>query len=667
MGSQSVHSSLSRLTGQGFLVFFVLCLAFSVLTAVYNLWLSLLEILLVLILAVFFRADAGRRREQVSAYLDSMALGADAASRKSMISSPMPIVIYQQETDEIIWSNDLFLEITGDREHMFETKLSALVPAYQSQWLMDGNHVCPDPVAVGDRQFLVFGNLVNTEGESGYLATTYWVDVTRYASVADAYQDTRPILGLIQIDNYDDLCRGLEEGDRAILRSRIHEKIVQWMAPSRCVLLRYNRENYLFYVEAGRFQEFVKKKFSLLEEVRAVTSPNGVAATLSIGVGRDGGDPRELYQFAAMALDMALSRGGDQVVVKNDQDFLFIGGRSRETERRTKVKSRVIASALSELLASTSQVILMGHKYPDLDVLGAEAGVCAIARKKGVPVRVVRAPSPYPAELQTKALAATEKYKNVFISPEEARLLAGKDTIVVVVDTSRPEQTQFPELLEAGARVVVIDHHRRAASYIQNPALSFHDPYASSASELTAELVQSILDPGDLTKEEAEAMLSGIMLDTKSFTMRTGSRTFEIAAYLRKMGADTAQVNKFFQNGLEETVSKFRIIQEAKLYRDSIAIAVTDRRVGRPIAARAADELLNIAGIGASFVLYPEEGQACLSARSNSSLNVQVISEMLGGGGNATTAGGQFPGKTAEEVLPLLKEAIDKYLDEENT
>ena len=665
MGSQSVHSALSRLTGQGFLVFFFLCMGFSVLTAVYNLWLSLLEIILVLVLAIFFRADAGRRREEVSAYLDSMTLGVDAASRTSMVSSPMPIVIYQPDSDEIIWSNELFLQMTGDREHIFETSLSALVPDYQSQWLMDGDHVCPEPVAVGEKRYLVFGSLVNTEGESGYLATTYWVDVTRYASIAESFQDTRPVLGLIQIDNYEDLCRGVEEGDRAILRSRIHEKIVQWMAPSRGVLLRYNRENYLFFLEAGRFKEFVKKKFSLLEEVRTVTAPNGVAATLSVGVGRDGADPRELYQFAAMALDMALSRGGDQVVLKNDKDFQFIGGRARETERRTKVKSRVMASAFSELLASTSQVILMGHKYPDLDVLGAEAGVCAIARKKGVPVRVVRSPSPYPAEAQAKALAGTEKYKGVFLSPEEAKVLAGKDAIIVVVDTSRPEQTQAPELLSGGGRVAVIDHHRRAASYIQNPALSFHDPYASSASELVAELVQSILEPGDLTKEEAEAMLAGIMLDTKSFTMRTGSRTFEIAAYLRKMGADTAQVNKFFQNGLEDTVARFRIIQEAKVYRGSIAIAVTDRKVGRPIAAKAADELLNIAGIGASFVLFPEEGQSCLSARSNSGLNVQVISEMLGGGGNATTAGGQFPGKTAEEMLPLLREAIDRYLDDE--
>lgn len=662
---QPAHSALTRITGQGFLVFFVLCLAFAIITACFNLWLSLVEIGVVLIFSLVFRAGTNRRREQVSAYLDSMTLGVDSASRRTMISSPLPIVIFQPDSDDIIWSNQLFLHMTGDKDHIFETKLSSLVPAFQYQWLLDGNHVCPDPVPVGDRQYLVFGNLVSTEGDTGFLATTYWVDVTRYAEIADTFQDTRPIIGLLQIDNYEDLFRGVEEGERAIIRSRIHECIVQWMAPSRCVLLRYSRENYLFFLEAGRFQDFMRRKFSLLDEVRALVSPNGVAATLSIGVGRDAEDPRQLHTFAAMALDMALSRGGDQVVVRNSQDFFFIGGRSRETERRTKVKSRVVASALSELLSGAEQVIVMGHKYPDLDVLGAEAGVCAIARKKGVPVRVVRAPAPNPAEAQTRILAANERYKNVFITPEEARALAGPKSIVVVVDTSRPEQTQVPALLESGARIVVIDHHRRAASYIQNPALSFHDPYASSASELAAELVQFILDPGDLTKLEAEAMLSGIVLDTKSFTMRTGSRTFELAAYLRRAGADITQVNKLFQNGLEDTVAKFRIIQDAKIYRDAIAVAVTDRQVGRPIAARAADELLNIAGIEASFVVFPEEGQICLSARSSGTLNVQVVTETLGGGGNATTAGCQFPGKRTDEVIPLLRAAIDDYLDDD--
>lgn len=667
MRQQTFQKALSRMTETGVRLFFAACLLFALLTAIYNIWLCLAELVLILLLYLFFQTGISRRKKEVMAYLDHMTSGVDVASRRTLISSPLPIAIFRPDTDDIIWSNERFLHLTGDPDYLFETKLSALVPSFQSQWLLDGDHLSPEPVPVGDQLYLVFGNLVCTGGQDEFLATTYWVDVTEYARVAEQFDATRPVVGILQVDNYEDLNRGLEEGERSVIRTEINNRLAAWVDPAHGMLCRYDRDHYILLVEAGQFQDFYRRKFSILDEIRQVQSPNGVAATLSIGFGRNGASPRELHEFASLALDMALSRGGDQVVIRDGGEFLFFGGRSKETERRTKVKSRVVASAFSELLASTDQVIVMGHKYPDLDVLGAVAGVCAIARKKGVSIQAVRAPSPYPAEEQTRQLAALPEYQGIFVPPDEALHLAGPNTILVVVDTNRPEQTQVPELLDSGARIVVIDHHRRAASYIEKPALSFHDPYASSASELVAELVQYILDTGDLKRQEAEALLAGIVLDTKGFTMRTGSRTFETAAFLRKSGADTAQVNKFFQNDLRDTVTKFHIIQGAHTYRGSIALALTDRLVGRAIAGQAADELLNIAGIEASFVLFPEAGQAYLSARSNSDVNVQVISEMLGGGGNAATAGAQFPGKTPEEVLPLLKNAIDTYFDDEKS
>ena len=667
MRQQTFQKALSRMTETGVRLFFAACLLFALLTAIYNIWLCLAELVLILLLYLFFQTGISRRKKEVMAYLDHMTSGVDVASRRTLISSPLPIAIFRPDTDDIIWSNERFLHLTGDPDHLFETKLSALVPSFQSQWLLDGDHLSPEPVPVGDQLYLVFGNLVCTGGQDEFLATTYWVDVTEYARVAEQFDATRPVVAILQVDNYEDLNRGLEEGERSVIRTEINNRLAAWVDPAHGMLCRYDRDHYILLVEAGQFQDFYRRKFSILDEIRQVQSPNGVAATLSIGFGRNGASPRELHEFASLALDMALSRGGDQVVIRDGGEFLFFGGRYKETERRTKVKSRVVASAFSELLASTDQVIVMGHKYPDLDVLGAVAGVCAIARKKGVSIQAVRAPSPYPAEEQTRQLAALPEYQGFFVPPVEALHLAGPNTILVVVDTNRPEQTQVPELLDSGARIVVIDHHRRAASYIEKPALSFHDPYASSASELVAELVQYILDTGDLKRQEAEALLAGIVLDTKGFTMRTGSRTFETAAFLRKSGADTAQVNKFFQNDLRDTVTKFHIIQGAHTYRGSIALALTDRLVGRAIAGQAADELLNIAGIEASFVLFPEAGQAYLSARSNSDVNVQVISEMLGGGGNAATAGAQFPGKTPEEVLPLLKNAIDTYFDDEKS
>ena len=665
MRQQTFQKALSRMTETGVRLFFAACLLFALLTAIYNIWLCLAELVLILLLYLFFQTGISRRKKEVMAYLDHMTSGVDVASRRTLISSPLPIAIFRPDTDDIIWSNERFLHLTGDPDHLFETKLSALVPSFQSQWLLDGDHLSPEPVPVGDQLYLVFGNLVCTGGQDEFLATTYWVDVTEYARVAEQFDATRPVVGILQVDNYEDLNRGLEEGERSVIRTEINNRLAAWVDPAHGMLCRYDRDHYILLVEAGQFQDFYRRKFSILDEIRQVQSPNGVAATLSIGFGRNGASPRELHEFASLALDMALSRGGDQVVIRDGGEFLFFGGRSKETERRTKVKSRVVASAFSELLASTDQVIVMGHKYPDLDVLGAVAGVCAIARKKGVSIQAVRAPSPYPAEEQTRQLAALPEYQGIFVPPDEALHLAGPNTILVVVDTNRPEQTQVPELLDSGARIVVIDHHRRAASYIEKPALSFHDPYASSASELVAELVQYILDTGDLKRQEAEALLAGIVLDTKGFTMRTGSRTFETAAFLRKSGADTAQVNKFFQNDLRDTVTKFHIIQGAHTYRGSIALALTDRLVGRAIAGQAADELLNIAGIEASFVLFPEAGQAYLSARSNSDVNVQVISEMLGGGGNAATAGAQVPGKGVDEVNDMLLQAIDAYLEEE--
>ena len=665
MRPQTFQKSLSRLTDTGFRAFFALCLVFAVLTGLFDPALCLGEIAAVLLLYLYLRAGIAKRKEEVLCYLDGVTSGVDSASRRTMLSSPLPIVLFRPDTDDIIWSNERFLHLTGDRDHLFETKLSSLVPGFPTQWLLDGEHISPEPIPVGDRQYLVFGNLVSTGSKEEHLATTYWVDITEYARIKAAYDGSRPVLAILLLDNYEDLGRGLDEGQRSLLRTVINEHIANWLAPAEGMLCRYDRDHYLFLCDAAHLRDFYKRKFSILDDLRTVLSPNGVAATLSIGIGVGAASPKELYHFASLALDMALSRCGDQVVVKDANDFSFIGGRSKETERRTKVKSRVVASALGELLSTTERVCVMGHKQPDLDVIGAVAGVCAIARKKGVPVSAVRAPSPYPAEDLTRRLMGLAEYRGVFLPPDEIRHLAGPNCLVVVVDTNRPEQTQLPELLHCGARVVVIDHHRRAASYIQDPALSFQDPYASSASELVAELDQNLLDPGDLIRPEAEALLAGMVLDTKSFTMRTGTRTFEIAAYLKKCGADMAQVNKLFQSDLDETVARFDIMRSAREFRHGIAIATTERPVGRVVAGQAADGLLTIAGIEASCVLFPEPGQTCLSARSSGPINMQVLTEMLGGGGNAATAGAQFPGKTPEEVLPLLEQAIDRYLAEE--
>ena len=666
MRQQTFQKALSRMTETGVRLFFAACLLFALLTAIYNIWLCLAELVLILLLYLFFQTGISRRKKEVMAYLDHMTSGVDVASRRTLISSPLPIAIFRPDTDDIIWSNERFLHLTGDPDHLFETKLSALVPSFQSQWLLDGDHLSPEPVPVGDQLYLVFGNLVCTGGQDEFLATTYWVDVTEYARVAEQFDATRPVVGILQVDNYEDLNRGLEEGERSVIRTEINNRLAAWVDPAHGMLCRYDRDHYILLVEAGQFQDFYRRKFSILDEIRQVQSPNGVAATLSIGFGRNGASPRELHEFASLALDMALSRGGDQVVVKNKFNFEFYGGRTKELEKRTKVKSRVMANALGELMADASRVFVMGHKYPDMDCIGAAAGVCAMARKKGAPVHIIKEAGQNPASEMSERLGGLGEYKDVFLSQQDAILLADANCLLVVVDTNRPEQVVSQDLLEAVHKVAVIDHHRRASSYIADAALNFHEPYASSASELVTELLQYLLEPADLLKTEAEALLAGMVLDTKQFTMRTGSRTFEAAAFLRRSGADTGDVKKLFQNDLEGTIAKYDIIQNAKMYHEGIAVAKVDHTVGRITAAQAADELLNISGIDTSFVLFPDqEGRVILSARSMGDVNVQVVLEKLGGGGNAATAGAQVPGKGVDEVNDMLLQAIDAYLEEE--
>ena len=661
-------NKLSHLVEPSFRLYFAFLLLFAVVTALFSIPVAVIQLAVVAILYLYFRRNNAVRQKEILKYIENVTCNMDSATKDTMVNAPLPMVIFRPENDEVIWSNDRFLQITGEREHMFDTKITAAVPDFSSRWLMEGKTECPTEVRIGERRFLVYGHLVRTEekGARGYLATTYWVDVTDFAQVRDDFYASRPVVAILTVDNYEELTKGATDNAKSAMRSEIDDRLAQWVAPAQGVFIRYERDRYLFLFEERFLAQFQEGKYAVLDSVRQVTSPSGIQATLSIGIGKDADSLGELFQYAALSVEMALSRGGDQVVIKNKFNFEFFGGRTKELEKRTKVKSRVMANALGELMADASMVFVMGHKYPDLDCIGAAAGVCAMARKKGTPVHIVKEPGVNPASEMCDRLAAVEEYKDVFVSPQDAILLADSNCLLVVVDTNRPEQVVSQDLLEAVHKVAVIDHHRRASSYIADAALNFHEPYASSASELSTELLQYLLEPADLLKIEAEALLAGMVLDTKQFTMRTGSRTFEAAAFLRRSGADTGDVKKLFQNDLEGTIAKYDIIQTARMYKNAIAVARVDHTVGRITAAQAADELLNISGIDTSFVLFPDnEGRVILSARSMGDVNVQVVLEKLGGGGNAATAGAQVPGKSVDEVTRMLLQAIDQYLAEE--
>ena len=665
-----MNKRLSRLLEPSLGLYLFCLVCFAAASAFFSPPVAAVEGVVVVVLFFYLRRNSSRRKKEMLRYLESVSANMDMATRDTMLNSPLPMVIFHPDTDEVIWSNERFLQLTDGRDHLFDTKLSAAVPGFDTRWLLEGKTECPGEVQVGQRKFLVFGSLVRSEerrGRPSSMATTYWVEITGYSADRQTLRSSRPVVALLLLDNYEDVVKNTDECARTAMLSEINKRLAAWVAPTGGLFSRYDRDRYLFVFEEQYLQGFVDAKFDLLDKVREIPGPNGVSPTLSIGVGRDAPSLRELLEYASLSIEMALSRGGDQAVIKNKFNFEFYGGHNKEMEKRTKVKSRVMANALGELIADSSRVFVMGHKFPDLDCIGAITGVCAIARKRGVQARIIREPGSNPAAEMAAKLGQTPEYKDAFLSAQDAIILADPRTLLVVVDTNRPEQVQSEDLLECCTRVAVIDHHRRAASYIGNAALNFHEPYASSASELVTELIQYIMEPSDLLRIEAEALLAGMVLDTKNFTMRTGSRTFEAAAFLRRSGADTGDVRKLFQNDLAGTIARYDIIQTARMYHNDIAVAAVDHTVGRVTAAQAADELLNISGIDASFVLFPDaDGErVIISARSMGNTNVQVVLEKLGGGGNAATAGAQVPSGSVEAVLQRLLRAIDQYFEED--
>jgi len=611
----------------------------------------------------------GRRRSKATQqslrqYIQRFYGGMDSARSSNMLFTPLPMMVFDLATEDILWSSESFLQLTEQREGIFDAHLETVFPNISFHWLLEGKTEAPETVVWNHRTYRVFGGVSHPEGGQSALATTYWMDVTDTEEMRRTLELTRPVVAILMVDNYEDLMKATPEGKRSAVRAMLEEKLSQWSAGSEGMMLKYDRDRYLFVFEEKSFSDFAAKRFDVLDAVREVVAGEGVAATLSIGVGRDADSFEALFKNASVALEMALSRGGDQAVVKDKLNFEFYGGRSKATEKRTKVKSRVMANALAELIDEAKQVYVMGHSYADMDALGAAAGVCAIVRKRGKKCRIVIDTENNAAHPVLRRLQALPEYQGAFLSGDDAFLRVQPETLLVVVDTNRPGSVESEPLLDACNRVAVIDHHRRGSSYIDKMALNYHEPYASSASELVTELLQYLIEPGDLLKAESEALLAGIVLDTKNFTNRTGGRTFEAAAYLRRAGADTADVQRMFQSDLQSMISRYDIIRRAELYHGDIAIAALDQECDRVIAAKAADEMLTLQGVRASFVLYRKDDGIYISARSLGEINVQVLVETLGGGGNSTTAGGQCSGMTVAEAKTTLLRAIDKYFEE---
>ncbi|MCI2055507.1 MAG: DHH family phosphoesterase [Oscillibacter sp.] len=659
-----MNKKLSRLLEPNLKLYFLFLFVFSLAAIPFSWMLAAVELALTAVLYAGFTHVSRKRHQGILKYIDHLTGSVDTASKSTLINSPLPIMIFRPDTGEVIWSNENFMQLAGVREHLFEIKVEDTVPNFPVQWLLEGKQECPDRVEMNNRRFRVYGSLVRSRGEDGQqnlVATTYWVDTTETDFLKEQYTATRPVVAVLQVDNYEDLMKACADTQRSAILAQIDEKLNKW-AEGAGLLLKTERDHYLFLFEERYFQHFVEEKFSVLDNIRDISVAEGVHPTLSIGIGKDFDNLTELYKNANLSVEMALSRGGDQAVVRNKLDFAFFGGRSKTTEKRTKVKSRVMANALGELIEDAKEIYVMGHSYADMDSVGAAAGLLCIARKRGKQAKIIIDQEKNAAGEVLKMLSALPEYQNALISPGDAFLRMQPGCLLIVVDTNRPDFVESPQVLDACNRVAVIDHHRRAASYIENAALNFHEPYASSTSELVTELLGYLIEPSDLLHEEAIALLAGIVLDTKHFSMRTGGRTFEAAAFLRRGGADTADVQRLFQNDLSDLVTRYDIMRRAEIVHDTIALStITEDGVDRVAAAQAADELLTLKGVQASFVLYRMGEGVMMSARSLGDINVQVILEALGGGGNATTAGGHIANGDVETVREQLLAAIDNY------
>lgn len=663
-----MNERIRKLVRTNTVAYILLLLLFAAVTAKISLALAIGEVAAALAVWYISHRRSKVVQQQLHQYVERIAGGADTAKNSNMLFAPMPMMVFNPENDDVLWANDLFTDLPGVGKDIFESRVRDVVEGFETHWILEGKSEFPGLFTWNGRRYRIFGCLSRPEGTGhmGVLATTYWMDVTDLEHMRTTLAETRPVVAIIMIDNYEDLMSACPEGKRSAVRAAVEEKMDRWRGGSGALLMKSDRDRYLMVLDEARYEKFAAGRFSVLDDVRTVQAGEGVYATLSIGVGREAAEFEALYKNAGLALEMALSRGGDQAVVKDQMNFEFYGGRAKTTEKRTKVKSRVMANALGDLMDDTEHVYVMGHKYADMDTLGAAAGICAIARKRGKAARIVLDMENNSVGPMLRKLRALPEYKDVFIGGGDAFLRVQPDTLLVVVDTNRPESVESEPLLESCNRVAVIDHHRRSSSYIEKMALNFHEPYASSASEMVTELLGYLLETGDLLKAEAEALLAGIVLDTKSFTNRTGGRTFEAAAYLRRAGADTQDVQRMFQSDLESMIDRYAIIRRAVLYREDLAIAAIDEPCERVTAAKAADELLTLSGVQASFVFYPKDDGVYISARSLGEVNVQVIVEALGGGGNSTSAGGQLPGVTVEQVCQKLQEAIDKYYEKPN-
>ncbi|NBI06558.1 DHH family phosphoesterase [Senegalia massiliensis] len=610
------------------------------------------------------------RKVEWTKYIEGLMDEFDSATKHAILNLPLPFMMIELD-GKISWYNPRFSEMVEERD-ILEENIEDIVPSFNIKDITSDKKNKSIDVVFKDRNYKILYNIVKVNKKNSdkeYLIMLYWLDNTTLTILKQKYNDEKMNICLVEVDNYDEVMKDTDETKRPIVLAEIDKKLNTFTSRINGFIRKYETDKYIIVFENQHLSNLENKKFTILDDIRNIDKGNKTAVTLSMGIGVNGKNPAESYEFARGAIDIALGRGGDQAVVKKIEKLSFYGGKSKAVEKRTKVKARVIAHALRQLIDQTDKVFIMGHQNPDMDSLGAAIGVLSAVNYRNKEGYIVLSEvNPSIKNLYNKLSEEHPEYMDYIISSEEAIDMAEDDSLCVVVDIHRPSSTEAPDLLEIVDKVVLIDHHRRGAEFIENPLLVYLEPYASSTCELITEILHYLMNEKmEIEKFEAEALLSGISVDTKSFTFKTGVRTFEAASMLRRAGADTTSVRLLFQDDLETFTTKAKVVEKAKVVGNGrVAISYMDVDADNSIliAAQSADDLLNINGISASFVLVPSADRIHISGRSLGDISVQLILEKLGGGGHLTVAGAQLDNVDIEQAKSKLEEAIDEFLKE---
>ena len=633
-----------------------------VVLCMYNIKFIIPSILIYILIIIYAYWTNNKGKEELSEHIKNLTFSLDKVAKIALVNLPFPLVI-AETNGNLIFRNTRFNEEFAniDINNYLKEILKDVKAEIKNS---DKKEKIVDELQIDKKTYKIYGEYMPLKDE--YVITIYFIDNTKLVNLEKKIDDTDSYIGLIKVDNYDELAQRITDEEKPQILAKIEKKIYDWATEFDGLILKSDRDTFIAIFEKQNLKRIEEKKFDILDVIKEEDISGKMQITLSIAMSNEGKNNYEKYKCAQSALDIVLGRGGDQAIVREDNKYHFYGGRTKEVEKRTKVKARIVSHALEELIKNAKDVIIMGHSNSDIDCMGSAIGIYRLATELNKQAYIVSETYGTSLDLFMQGLKEEEDYKNAIIDKNEALSKISNETLLVIVDTHKKDYVEVPELLEKTSKIAVIDHHRRSTNYIENATLTFQEVYASSAAELVTEIIEYAEVEIELTEFEAEALYAGIMMDTKAFTFKTGVRTFEAAAYLRKSGVDIIKVKKWFQSDLKTYHKISTIVGDAETIYDSIAISVYEEedKDANIICAKAADELLTINNITASFVIGKLGDKVCISGRSIGDVNVQIILEKLGGGGHITLAGAQVEGMTIQEVKQELINRINEYFSE---